>query len=112
MGDWEDEVYHLYGDDEYERQEDDNLGVEHLPAWMTEPCEKHELIGCSLCKPAPPKPDGPAFQRGTTRYDGDKEGAFPARFNSTCPACDNSIYENDMIKRNHRNEFVHQECAQ
>lgn len=76
--------------------------------WQVEPCEKHEMIACSLCKP---KPTEPTFRRGTTRYDNDSDGVIEAQFSSVCPACRNSIYVGDPIKPNERHEWVHEVCA-
>lgn len=60
----------------------------------TEPCEKHEMIGCILCKPKPAPATRPA-PRGFVR--GNPHQTI-AEYEGTCTECHDDILIGDIIE--------------
>lgn len=73
-------------------------------------CDLHEVSGCVIChpKPKPVTPVPVAGARPRFRTEGDPP-IIPAAFDSTCPSCEEDIYEGDLITVAY-GQWVHQGC--
>jgi hypothetical protein len=82
-----------------------------------EPCDKHDLINCSICHHPPPAPKfkvsgGTGKFRAGLRSISDDRHWVKARFDGYCYECHTPIEEGDLITRSQDDEgWVCEDCA-